>query len=199
MAEPVSVSTLAKRLRQLSREMTEGDPKIASMLILAAKALEAAPKVTAEMVNRFLSWKLPASVRPDSCVLDQGYPHRIGTNLLTADETRQMLEHVLAAAPTSPQDAGGRADAITVAGSVSRSPAALIRAAKLCIADEQEKPLPDNALVSVLCDTVRLAEEMAPPSEARREGEKDAERYSPDDTHEERISKMCRNGTITSP
>jgi hypothetical protein len=52
-------------------------------------------KITDEMVNRFLSWKLPRSVRPDDCVLDQNYPSRIGTNLLTADEARQMLEHVL--------------------------------------------------------------------------------------------------------
>ena len=27
----------------------------------------------------------------------------------------------------------------------------------ICIADEQDKPLPDNALIAVLCDAVRLA------------------------------------------
>jgi len=32
---------------------------------------------------------------PDGCVMNRMYP-RIGTNLLTADEARQMLEHVLA-------------------------------------------------------------------------------------------------------
>ena len=58
--------------------------------------VETTMQVTDEMVNRFLSWKLPQSVKPDSCVLDQTYPHRCGTNLLTADEARQMLEHVLA-------------------------------------------------------------------------------------------------------
>lgn len=52
-------------------------------------------KVTDEMVNRFLSWPLPASVRSDDCATVQGYPHRSGTTLLTADEARQMLEHVL--------------------------------------------------------------------------------------------------------
>jgi hypothetical protein len=51
--------------------------------------------VTDEMVTRFLNWKLPASVLPDPCVMDTEYPHRVGTNLLTADEARQMLEHVL--------------------------------------------------------------------------------------------------------
>lgn len=52
--------------------------------------------VTDEMVNRFLSWPLPATVLPDSCVLDRSYPHRSGTHLLNADEARAMLEHVLA-------------------------------------------------------------------------------------------------------
>jgi hypothetical protein len=52
-------------------------------------------EVTEEMVTRFLNWPLPKSVRPDPCVMDTEYPHRIGTNLLTADEARQMLEYVL--------------------------------------------------------------------------------------------------------
>jgi len=50
--------------------------------------------VTDEMVNRFLNWLLPSSVRPDPCVMDQD-SRRIGTNLLTADEARQMLRYVL--------------------------------------------------------------------------------------------------------
>jgi hypothetical protein len=61
-------------------------------------------KVTDEMVNRFLTWPLPKSVDSDVCVTkDYGQrsgiinvsPNRTGTNLLTADEARQMLEHVL--------------------------------------------------------------------------------------------------------
>ena len=52
-------------------------------------------KVTDDMVNRFLSWPLPESVCADLCATKQGYPHRIGTTLLTADEARQMLEHVM--------------------------------------------------------------------------------------------------------
>lgn len=48
-----------------------------------------------ELVNRFLAWPLPKSVRPDPCVMDQGYPHRSGTNLLTADEARQMFQHCI--------------------------------------------------------------------------------------------------------
>lgn len=55
-----------------------------------------------ELVDRFLSWPLPDSVASDLCVTQrdygkaQGWPKRVGTNLLTADETRQMLEYVLA-------------------------------------------------------------------------------------------------------
>jgi hypothetical protein len=52
-------------------------------------------KVTKELVDRFLSWPLPASVRSDVCVtVASDYP-RLGTNLLTAEEAQQMLEHVL--------------------------------------------------------------------------------------------------------
>ena len=54
----------------------------------------------AALVDRFLSWPLPKSVAADLCATDANYPHpRCGTNLLTADEARQMLEHVLAAHP----------------------------------------------------------------------------------------------------
>jgi hypothetical protein len=46
------------------------------------------------MVDRFLNWPLPASVCSDQCATMPGYPDRIGTNLLTATEAEQMLEHV---------------------------------------------------------------------------------------------------------
>ena len=55
--------------------------------------------VTKEMVDRFLMWPLPESVCSDHCATMRGYTERTGTNLLTADEARQMLEHVLAAMP----------------------------------------------------------------------------------------------------
>lgn len=48
------------------------------------------------LVNRFLCWKLPATVCSDLCVTMPGYPHqRTGTNLLTATEARQMLREIL--------------------------------------------------------------------------------------------------------
>lgn len=49
----------------------------------------------ATLVDRFLKWPLPASVRSDDCATIQDYPHRTGTNLLTAIEAREMLEYVL--------------------------------------------------------------------------------------------------------
>ena len=53
------------------------------------------------MVSRFLAWPLPTSVQADPCALDPAYPHRHGTNLLTASEAQAMLEHVLAENPPS--------------------------------------------------------------------------------------------------
>jgi hypothetical protein len=48
-----------------------------------------------KLVNKFLAWPLPASVSSDPCVTDNMFQNRIGTNLLTADEARQMFVHVL--------------------------------------------------------------------------------------------------------
>ena len=71
-------------------------------------------KVTDEMVQRFLSWKLPEDFRPDAGIrfdpyfnvafnAKRGLPPQkhepVGTNLLNAEQARQMLEHVLADAP----------------------------------------------------------------------------------------------------
>ena len=61
-------------------------------------------KVTDEMVNRFLWWKLPRDFAPDCGISfdgrkpDQWNPSRewpVGTNLFTAVQARAMLEHVL--------------------------------------------------------------------------------------------------------
>lgn len=46
-----------------------------------------------ELVNRFLTWPVPADVYPDGM---PGQPGRTGTNLLTAGQAKQMLTHVLA-------------------------------------------------------------------------------------------------------
>ena len=61
-------------------------------------------KVTNEMVTKFLCWKLPQDFAPDCgisvdgrCKDATGYEKEwpVGTNLLDADQARQMLEHVL--------------------------------------------------------------------------------------------------------
>ena len=45
-----------------------------------------------ELVNRFLTWPVPADVYPDGT---PGQPGRTGTNLLTAQQAKDMLTHVL--------------------------------------------------------------------------------------------------------
>ncbi len=46
------------------------------------------------MVDDFLRWPLPDSVCADGCATKQG-PGRVGTNLLTAVEAKQMFEAVV--------------------------------------------------------------------------------------------------------
>jgi hypothetical protein len=61
------------------------------------------------LVDRFLTWKLPATVCSDVCVTKRDYPHahlRRGTNLLTADEARQMVKHLFDDEPVSPTPVG---------------------------------------------------------------------------------------------
>ena len=63
--------------------------------------------VIEQAVNRFLSWKLPKDFKPDGGMVfiptkGRGYdsPHwPIGTNLFNAQQAREMLRYVLAAAP----------------------------------------------------------------------------------------------------
>jgi hypothetical protein len=57
-------------------------------------------EVTKEMVNRFLSWKLPEDFCPDCYIAfnrelatEGQWP--VGTNLFTATQAQEMLEHVL--------------------------------------------------------------------------------------------------------
>ena len=76
-----------------------------------APGAQPAPSVPDDMieqaVTRFLSWKLPKDFHPDGGVVfiptkGRGYdsPHwPCGTNLLNAQQARDMLRHVLAAAP----------------------------------------------------------------------------------------------------
>lgn len=54
------------------------------------------PDALNTLVDRFLVWPLPKSVRSDLCVTEDCAFPRSGTNLLTADEARQMVEYLLA-------------------------------------------------------------------------------------------------------
>ena len=49
------------------------------------------------LVDRFLAWPLPESLCSDPCASMPGYPHRTGTNLMTAEQAKAMLDYVLAA------------------------------------------------------------------------------------------------------
>lgn len=80
-------------------------------MLAAIPCAQPAPSVPDDMieqaVTRFLSWKLPKDFHPDGGVVfiptkGRGYdsPHwPCGTNLLNAQQARDMLRHVLAAAP----------------------------------------------------------------------------------------------------
>lgn len=60
-----------------------------------------APNVSEKMVSRFLSWPLPNDFTPDCGVtftqINRPHMWPSGTNLLNANQARQMLEYVLAA------------------------------------------------------------------------------------------------------
>jgi hypothetical protein len=88
------LESLVSDLREIAAEWADGSTEQLTLMV-AADTIAARTAVTDEMVNRFLSWPLPASVCSDLIVTQAGAPHRIGTNLLTATEARAMLEHVL--------------------------------------------------------------------------------------------------------
>lgn len=86
--------------------------KFANLWLQSCAAPEAGRTIPiGTLVDRFLAWKLPEDFHPDAGISFQPYfnvewnakhgrpPQRnepIGTNLLTADQARAMLEHVLA-------------------------------------------------------------------------------------------------------
>ena len=49
-----------------------------------------------KLASRFLMWPLPKTVASDLCATDSRYQfHRSGTNLLNADEAREMVAYLL--------------------------------------------------------------------------------------------------------
>jgi hypothetical protein len=73
---------------------------------------------TDELVTRFLTWPVPADVYPDGT---PGQPGRTGTNLLTAEQAKQMLTHVLAADPDGQALRARLDDALFVLGMVDKN------------------------------------------------------------------------------
>lgn len=57
------------------------------------------PRTIRDLVDRFLSWKLPQDFGPDCGISFKPPTHPnswpVGTNLFTAEQARQMLEHIL--------------------------------------------------------------------------------------------------------
>ena len=50
--------------------------------------------VIKKIVDKFLAWPLPDSVNADPCASMPNYPHRSGTNLLTATEAEKMITDI---------------------------------------------------------------------------------------------------------
>ena len=78
----------------------------------AAQAVPREP--TRAMVDRFLSWRLPKYFSPDCYITfdaqraDMNNSWPVGTNLLSSDQAREMLAHVLSdAAPQRAQEDKG--------------------------------------------------------------------------------------------
>jgi len=52
-------------------------------------------KTIDQLTDDFLRWPLPESVWSDLCVTMSGYKGRVGTNLLSAVEAKQMLQELV--------------------------------------------------------------------------------------------------------
>jgi hypothetical protein len=87
------------------KSVQEGKPdRIADLLEEAAAALEERPSIKT-IVDRFLGWSLPENFNPDAGIsfkpiYNEGTPYQnrhrpIGTNLLDAEQARQMFEYLL--------------------------------------------------------------------------------------------------------
>lgn len=73
-------------------------------------AEQAVSGFTSAMVDRFLGWKLPQDFGPDCHIsfdrVNASKPYAswpVGTNLLTADQAKEMLQHVVGGAPVMPE------------------------------------------------------------------------------------------------
>lgn len=72
-------------------------------LEIIEREMELQRPIAHDMAESFLRWPLPESVCADLCATKQG-PGRVGTNLLSLIEARQMFEYVLANTIDRPRD-----------------------------------------------------------------------------------------------
>lgn len=102
------------------------------------------------MVNRFLSWKLPADFTPDCGIsfepMARGFTsdfrrEPIGTNLLTAEQARAMVRHMVEGLAVVPKDkpTDAMARAWTDAAPASE-PALMVRYRAMMHAAEHDPP-----------------------------------------------------------
>lgn len=102
--------TPAEKIAALRRVVWNESSKLSDIPALWAiladlEAGEQGWRPIAELVDRFLMWPLPQSVCSDGCVTDPNYRFpRAGTNLLTAEEARQMIEYLLAQPPAESRE-----------------------------------------------------------------------------------------------
>ena len=93
--------------KEPGEESAEEIGRLLKQLASASPAALTAPNTKA-MVDRFLGWKLPRDFSPDCGVSFTPVRHGdlvswpIGTNLLSADQARQMFEYVLAIPAPAP-------------------------------------------------------------------------------------------------
>jgi len=96
----MSVADMKAALLKAAEQVREDQAKLAE----AERDARMNDEMLKAAVDRFLSWKLPATFHPDCGIsfdgrgkdargFDKGWP--VGTNLFTADEARAMLAHCL--------------------------------------------------------------------------------------------------------
>lgn len=98
--EPVLLNNMTNSPEHVEDYIRQQMPDISKELV----ALMTSPSIQ-ECVSRFLNWKLPSDFSPDAGISFNKLPHLhdthewpIGTNLLNADQAKDMLEHILTGA-----------------------------------------------------------------------------------------------------
>lgn len=108
-ADPIEQEIQAKGLTAPRITPADIEANIASEHYFTAA--DGVGRVTDDMVCRFLGWKLPKDFGPDAGIsfnptkpdsYDEPGWWPVGTNLLTADQARQMLQHVVDPKPAEP-------------------------------------------------------------------------------------------------